>query len=130
MKQGQTHKLESFTLEFKIEVTDDSTFKTKLNNVLRETFKELPLSKNFHELLEICHQETFDFLKEQPLNRWFIEIYFNESKEEKETLYKAHLNIVKLIRTRSGSIILNRVIDKLFIKPSMETINKIRELKA
>lgn len=129
MQEKKLRQSESFDFSFKIEITNDSTFKIKLNSVLYNAFRTISLSRNFSDLIEVCNKETFDFLKEQTHIHWMVEIYFYETKEEDETLYKAHLNIVKILHTHTGNIILYRELDRLFIAPPKKAMDKFLELK-
>ena len=104
MQEKKLRQPESFDFNFKIDITNDSTFKIKLNSVLYNAFRTISLSEKFSDLIEVCNKETFYFLKEQTHIHWMVEIYFYETKEEDETLYKAHLNIVKILHTHTGNI--------------------------
>ena len=130
MQENKFPQAESFDLGFKIEISKDPTFKIKLNSLLYKVFKTISLSEKFNDLIELCNKETFDFLKEQSHIHWMVEVYFYETMEEDEILYKAHLNIVKILHTHTGNIILNRELDKLFIAPPKEAMDKFLELKA
>ena len=129
MQEKKLRRSESLDFSFKIDITNDSTFKIRLNSALYKAFKTIPLSRNFSDLIEICNKETFDFLKEQSHIHWMVEIYFYESKEEDETLYNAHLNIAKILHTHTGNIILDRELDKLYIVPPKKAMDKFVELK-
>lgn len=129
MQDKKLRRSESLDFSFKIKIANDSTFKIRLNSVLYKAFKAIPLSSNFSDLIEVCNKETFDFLKEQSHNHWMVEIYFYESKEEDETLYNAHLNIAKILHTHTGNIILDRELDKLYIVPPKNAMDKFVELE-
>ena len=129
MQEKKLRRSESLDFSFKIDITNDSTFKIRLNSGLYKAFKAIPLSGNFSDLIEVCNKETFDFLKEQSHIHWMVEIYFYETKEEDETLYNAHLNIAKILHTHTGNIILDRELDKLFIVPPKKAMDKFLELR-
>lgn len=129
MQDKKLRRTESLDFSFKVKITNDSTFKIRLNSALYKAFKAIPLSRNFSDLIEVCNKETFDFLKEQSHIHWMVEIYFYESKEEDETLYNAHLNIAKILHTHTGNIILDRELDKLYIVPPKKAMDKFVELE-
>ena len=56
MQEKKLRRSESLDFSFKIDITNDSTFKIRLNSILYKAFKAIPLSSNFSDLIEVCNK--------------------------------------------------------------------------